>query len=148
MNKQSRHGGAWILLYILVLCPVGWADSVVVVNEIMYHPADGSSEWIELYNQMGIDIDLSGWSLEGAVDYTFAEGTVIQSGDYLVVASDPASVQVLLRVDADTTYHKGGDLHFGPDGYLYPAHRFSGHSAGSSPMTAKPSAWSTTALGC
>ncbi|MDZ3823921.1 MAG: PQQ-dependent sugar dehydrogenase [Pseudoxanthomonas sp.] len=32
---------------------------------------------------------------------------------------DPASVQVLLRIDSDTTYHKGGDLHFGPDGYLY-----------------------------
>lgn len=33
--------------------------------------------------------------------------------------ADPASATVILRGDADAQYHKGGDLHFGPDGYLY-----------------------------
>lgn len=88
--RQSRLGGVWLFLCVLALCPVGWADSVVVFNEIMYHPARDNPEWIELYNQMGIDIDMSGWRLEGAVRYTFPEGTLIQSGDYLIVASDPA----------------------------------------------------------
>jgi hypothetical protein len=71
------------------LCSASWADSVVVVNEIMYHPAAGAPEWIELYNQMGVDIDLSGWSLEGAIEYTFADGTLIRAGTCLVVASQP-----------------------------------------------------------
>jgi glucose/arabinose dehydrogenase len=33
--------------------------------------------------------------------------------------ADPASAFVILRVDQDTGYHRGGDLQFGLDGYLY-----------------------------
>ena len=94
MNRRSGHHSIRLLLCFLALCSVGWADSVVVVNEIMYHPTDGSPEWIELFNQMGIDIDMSGWSLAGAVDYTFPDATIIESGGYLVIASDPAGLQV------------------------------------------------------
>ena len=56
-------------------------DSTVVFNEIHYHPADDDSslEWIELHNQMAVDMDLSGWSVEG-VDFEFPAGTVIGGG--------------------------------------------------------------------
>jgi len=65
------------------------ADSVIVFNEIMYHPrADDGVEWVELYNQMGVDIDLSGWSLQGGVDYVFPAGTIVPSGAFVVVTSD------------------------------------------------------------
>ncbi len=33
--------------------------------------------------------------------------------------ADAGSAQVVLRVDQDTAFHKGGDLHFGLDGLLY-----------------------------
>ena len=47
------------------------SDSVVVFNEIMYHPAGNESqmEWIELHNQMAVDIDLSDWSIAGGIDF-------------------------------------------------------------------------------
>ncbi len=41
-------------------------DSTVVFNEIMYNPpgdTDASLEWVELYNQMAVDMDLSRWSI-------------------------------------------------------------------------------------
>ena len=46
--------------------PVLRADSTVVFNEVHYHPADRESslEWIELYNQMAVTMDLSGWRLD------------------------------------------------------------------------------------
>ena len=55
------------------------ADSTVVFNEIMYHPASNESslEWLELHNQMAVDMDLSAWSLEGGVQFAFPEGTIL-----------------------------------------------------------------------
>ena len=44
-------------------------DSTVVFNEIMYHPAgtNNTLEWIELHNQMAVDMDLSKWSAEDGI---------------------------------------------------------------------------------
>jgi hypothetical protein len=71
-----------------------WADSVVVFNEVMYHPATNESalEWVELYNQNSINVDLSGWRISDGINYTFPNGTIIRAGDYLVVASSPSSL--------------------------------------------------------
>ncbi len=57
------------------------------------------------------------------VHYTSADGdaTVVRyqaRADNPNVA-DPASATVILRADQDTAYHRGGDLQFGLDGYLY-----------------------------
>jgi hypothetical protein len=70
------------------------ADSTVVFNEIMYHPATNEArlEWIELYNQMAVNMDISSWSLDGGVQFQFPEGTVIPGGGYLVIASSPADL--------------------------------------------------------
>ncbi|MBM4365764.1 MAG: lamin tail domain-containing protein, partial [Deltaproteobacteria bacterium] len=73
----------------------------VSFTELMYHPAEGGSEWIELHNPMSIDIDISGWSLAGGVDHAFPSGTVIPAGEYLVVTPagelDDAGERVELR---------------------------------------------------
>ena len=71
------------LLFGLLLCRFQtFADSTVVFNEIMYHPAtnEASLEWVELHNQMAVDMDISNWSLQGSITYKFAEGTVLAGG--------------------------------------------------------------------
>lgn len=71
------------------------ADVTVVFNEVMYHPDElneASFEWVELYNQLAVDMDISGWSIDNGVDFTFPEGTVIQGGGYLVVAASPGDL--------------------------------------------------------
>src|SRR5688572_29718346 len=64
-------------------------DSVVVFNEVNYHPDAGGTEWIEFRNLMGVNVDLSGWQIKGGVDYNFPAGSVIPGHGYLVVAAIP-----------------------------------------------------------
>lgn len=70
------------------------SDSVVVFSEVMYHPdpGDTTGEWIEIYNQMGVDVDISGWRLSGGIDYVFPSATVIGGGEFLVIAANPAAL--------------------------------------------------------
>ena len=66
-------------------------DSTVVFNEVMFQPAaDEGAEWIELHNQMAVDMDLSGWRIDGGVRFDFPEGTVVPGQGYAVVAADPS----------------------------------------------------------
>ena len=69
-------------------------DGTVVFNEIMYNPLgdDSKTEWIEFHNQMSVNVDLTGWRIAGGVNYDFPDGTVLGTGEYLVVAVDPQTV--------------------------------------------------------
>ncbi len=83
---------------LLTTCPMLRAvDSAVVFNEVMYHPSDTSGvEWIELYNQMAVNMDLSGWRITGGVNFTFPVNTVLPSGGYLVIAGPAGSMRQTL----------------------------------------------------
>jgi hypothetical protein len=112
-------------------------DMAVVFNEINYHPAGSNSEWVELHNLHGVNVDLSGWNISGGINYTFAEGTVINGRDYLVLAAVPAGVPGAIgpwtgglsnagetirlrnrdgRIMAEVNYADNGDWPVGPDG--------------------------------
>ena len=68
----------------------------LTISEIHYHPGprgDGKElEFVELFNSNPFFEDLSGYRLSGAIDYTFANGTTIPGGGFLVVARVPADV--------------------------------------------------------
>ena len=86
-----------ILFLAVIFNSISQADSVVVFNEIMYHPVSISNEptleWIEFHNQMAVDIDVSDWSLAGGVDYTFPVGSVIPGGGYALIADAPSDFE-------------------------------------------------------
>jgi len=70
------------------------ADAALVFNEIMYHPAtnEAGTEWIEFYNQLAVDLDISNWRVSGDTDYTFPSGTRVAGRSYIVLARDPAQL--------------------------------------------------------
>ncbi|HMJ91647.1 MAG TPA: lamin tail domain-containing protein, partial [Candidatus Acidoferrum sp.] len=70
----------------------GRADTTLVFNEVMYHPAtnEPAMEWVELYNQLAVDLDVSGWSITGDIGFVFPAGTKVSGRSYIVVAINPA----------------------------------------------------------
>ena len=63
----------------------------IVINEIMYNSPDAgqdSTEYIELFNNSGTTVDLSGWSFTEGISHVFASGTTIGANDFLLVAGD------------------------------------------------------------
>ncbi len=63
----------------------------------MYHPLTNESqlEWVELQNQMAVDVDISNWRIDGGIAFRFPEGTVIRAGEYLVVAISPSTLTAI-----------------------------------------------------
>ena len=70
-------------------------SSDIVINEIMYHHAtrDERFEFVELYNRGTDTVALDGWAFTDGIDYTFAPGTELAPGAYLVVAQNPTFVE-------------------------------------------------------
>jgi hypothetical protein len=141
MNKCCAFGVALTLAGAASL----YADTSVVFNEIMYHPATNEAglEWVELHNQMAVDVDISGWRLDGGIHYTFASNSIVRGGGYAVVAISPDSLAAISgltglfgpftsrlsnsgetlqlrnnsgRVVDEVTYGVGGDWPVAPDG--------------------------------
>lgn len=92
------------------------AGMMLNFGAVEYNPSSGNQneEFIELENPNGEDLDISGWSIEGGVAFTFAPGTVIPANGKIYVS--PSATDFRNRATAPT----GGAGHFvvGP---------FSGH---------------------
>lgn len=73
--------------------PTNLTPGTVVINEINYNSNDNheSGDWVELYNPGEMAIDVSNWRLKDDDDnhiYNVPDETIIDSGDYLVIAQD------------------------------------------------------------
>ncbi len=69
----------------------GVGPRAVVVNEVMFAPAEGDPEWVELHNRSGQALDMIGWQIQDArpSGETFGrEPLQLQPDAYLVVAED------------------------------------------------------------
>ncbi len=93
-----------------------YVDSLVI-NEIMYNPADGfdCKDWVEFYNPSPYPQDISGWKLKDSDDdhvFEFPENTIIDSLGYIVVSKDTATFKSFYPEVANVL----GDMDFGFSG--------------------------------
>jgi len=65
-------------------------ENPLVINEIMFSPASGQSEWVELYNKSNQEVDLSYWSFADSRDTTLItrEAHLLRAGDFLIISKD------------------------------------------------------------
>ena len=75
----------------------------VLINEIHSDPTNSKSfnaEFIELYNPLPTNVNLSAWSFTKGVSFAFAPGTSIPANGFLVIAAEPSVVQQVFGVMA------------------------------------------------
>ncbi|MEI6280605.1 MAG: lamin tail domain-containing protein [bacterium] len=75
------------------------ARADIVINEIMYAPQTGSAyEWVEIFNSGNSAVDLGGWRFfhgeasSGPLTLRSGNSTLLQPGEYAIIAKSPASV--------------------------------------------------------
>ncbi|HUU92612.1 MAG TPA: lamin tail domain-containing protein, partial [Phycisphaerae bacterium] len=79
----------------------------VVISELMYHPVDGTDEFIELYNITSADVPLydpanpdNTWTFTNGVTFTFPTGVTLGAGEYLLVTgTEPALFRTEFGID-------------------------------------------------
>jgi hypothetical protein len=64
------------------------ANAFIALHSVEFNPSSGDQEqeFACLTNTTGLALDISGWKLEGAVNFTFAQGTVVPAFTALYVS--------------------------------------------------------------
>jgi hypothetical protein len=89
-----------IVVGLIVLAAVrpAPADAKVVINEVLYHPANDAVqagedaeglEFVEIFNSGPGEVDLTGATFSSGITFSFPAGTRLGVGQYVVVARDP-----------------------------------------------------------
>jgi beta-lactamase superfamily II metal-dependent hydrolase len=82
-------------------------DIKVVFSEVFYDTpgTDSEEEWIELYNNSPVDVDISGWKIiddnGSGSSYTIPQGSIMAAGTYFTVAVNSTGFNNLYGYDAD-----------------------------------------------
>ena len=66
------------------------ANTVILIASTDYNPVSGNPEeqYVQLLNTNSYAVDVSGWRLTGAIEFTMVPGTVIPAGESLYLAAN------------------------------------------------------------
>ena len=79
------------LIFILIIFTCTSLYSQIVINEIMYAPADAGNEWFEIYNTGNSDVNLQNWKWKDATATQrtiTTQNIIILPDSYLIVCQD------------------------------------------------------------
>ena len=95
MCEFTRIAMRMLIFAGLVVTTTSVRGSVIMFNEIMYNPANDAQEleFVEIYNTLSFDMDISLWKLAGGIEYTFPVGATVPSEGCLVIAKSPSAFE-------------------------------------------------------
>ena len=74
----------------------GFSNQTIVINEIMFAPLGGEPEWIELFNNSDVDINLKDWTVWDVVTTpvkaTIKNDFIIPANGYVVLTKDSSII--------------------------------------------------------
>lgn len=83
----------------------GFPNQTIVVNEIMFAPFGGEPEWIELYNNSDIEINLKDWTIWDVVTTpvkaTIKNDFIIPTNGYVVLTKDSSIINYHRFISSD-----------------------------------------------
>ena len=91
MTDTTGRASSWSLPVEFTVAPPENAGDLINylrITEIMYHPAAGGVEFIELYNMSPtLTLDLAGVSFTEGIEFTFPVGATLPPNSFLVLAN-------------------------------------------------------------
>jgi plastocyanin len=106
-----------LTLIFTIAMAISFVHAQVIINEIMYNPPESgtdSLEYIELYNNGASAVDMSGYSFDQGIVFTFPTFTLMPD-DYVVVCVDSAVLARTLGVNEAFEWTSGGLSNGGED---------------------------------
>ena len=87
-NDEDLKNNSKYFYFVVHPPPNNYND--LVINEIMYAPANGEPEWIELYNKSASPINLNNWKFSDAntTKILIKGDKFLDSGSYLIISRD------------------------------------------------------------
>ena len=111
----------------------------VVINEFMPKSLDDSPDWIELYNRGSNTVSIANWAIsdryhDSGLVWYFPAGTVIESGEFLIVFCDDGNIATETEFHTNFKLAREGELVtlLNEDGNIVQQKEYPEVSAGSS----------------
>lgn len=101
----------------------GYAKDIIKINEVMYNPADGKPEWVELINVSSDSINIKNWMISDVLttptkSFITNENIFIASDELFVIAKDTSFNSAHPDVTIKVFYSNFGSLGNTTDGVV------------------------------
>ncbi len=100
----------------------GFSKNSVVINEIMFNPANGEPEWIELYNNTGQPVNLKNWTvsdvLTNPVTKIIPEQIQIDPKSFFVITKSSSIFEFHRQINSPVIELKFANLNNDEDGIV------------------------------
>ena len=89
----------------------------LLITEIMYNDLSSSDslEYFEIYNNGSSTVNIGGMKVTEGIEYTFPANTMMNAGDYLVIAKESALVNSVFGISGTLQWTSGGLKNSGED---------------------------------